>query len=251
MTYKADGSVNKIIDAATAQSATLTIDATDLTTKIAGSNGAIAIFTPNTRGQLVKATTPGGTTDYSIDPRGLINEVRFSDGRWIRYTYNASQRIIRITDNTGLVEQYAGLEPRWFIDGARVRTAAAWLHRNGARLGNPFIPEARAQTALVVPVGIVLGLFAIAENSRRNGGNGASNDRCCGREGSSGDSSGGDPGKPSWLRHIATMLADQTALPTATPVPAYDKAGLLISPLACMKAPGNCDRINTSNCRTM
>jgi YD repeat-containing protein len=242
VTYKTDGSINKITDAISAQSATLTANASGLPTKIAASNGAVATFTGNTRGQMIKAVTPRVTTDFSIDAPGLTNEIRFSDGRWIRYTYNASRRIIKITDSSGQVEQYAGLEPSWFLDEKTIRTAAVWLSLRGKRFADMLIPEAKAQSAvIVVPAVIVLGLILIFEGQRRNGASAPGGTSCCGQDGTPGLSGGDETLASRWSRQITTLLSDQTMPAQSTPAPIYDKAGLLVSPKACIPPPGNCD----------
>jgi YD repeat-containing protein len=242
VTYKIDGGINKITDAISTQSATLTADASGLTTKITASNGAVATFTGNTRGQMIKAVTPRMTTDFSIDALGLTNEIRFSDGRWIRYTYNASRRIIKITDSNGQVEQYAGLEPSWFLDEKTIRTAAAWLSLRGKRFAAMLIPEAKAQAAqILIPAGIIFGLILIFEGQRRNGAIATGGASCCGQEGTPGLGGGDETLASRWSRQITTLLSDQTAPAQSTPAPIYDKAGLLISPKACIPPPGYCD----------
>jgi YD repeat-containing protein len=242
VTYKTDGSINKITDAVSTQSATLTADASGLTTKITASNGAVATFTGNTRGQMIKAVTPRVTTDFSIDALGLTNEIRFSDGRWIRYSYNASRRIIKITDSNGQVEQYAGLEPSWFLDEKTIRTAAAWLSLRGKRFADMLIPEAKAQSAIVVvPAVIVLGLIFIFEGQRRNGASAPGGASCCGQDGTPGVGGGDETLASRWSRQITTLLSDQTMPAQSAPAPIYDKAGLLVSPKACIPPPGNCD----------
>jgi YD repeat-containing protein len=242
VTYKTDGGINKITDAISAQSATLTANASGLTTKIAASNGAVATFTGNTRGQMIKAVTPRMTTDFSIDALGLTNEIRFSDGRWIRYTYNASRRIIKITDSNGQFEQYAGLEPSWFLDEKTIRTAAVWLSLRGKRFADMLIPEAKAQSAIVVvPAVIVLGLIFIFEGQRKNGASAPGGASCCGQDGTPGLGGGDETLASRWSRQITTLLSDQTMPAQSTPAPIYDKAGLLVSPKACIRAPGYCD----------
>jgi YD repeat-containing protein len=242
VTYKTDGNVNKVTDAVSTQSATLTANASGLTTKIAASNGAVATFTGNTRGQMIKAITPRVTTDFSIDALGLTNEIRFSDGRWIRYSYNASRRMIKITDSTGQVEQYAGLDPRWFLDEKTIRTAAVWLSLRGKRFADLLIPEAKAQSAIVVvPAVIVLGLILIFEGQRRNGAGALGGATCCGQDGTPGLGGGDDTLASRWSRQVTTLLSAQTAPAQSTPAPIYDKAGLLVSPKACIPPPGNCD----------
>ncbi len=253
VTYKADGSINKVTDTVSTQSATLTADASGLVTKIVASNGAEASFTGNTRGQMIRAVTPRVTIDFSIDALGLTNEIRFSDGRWIRYSYNASRRIIRITDNTGQVEQYAGLEPRWFLDEKAVRTAAVWLSHRGKRFADMLIPEAKAQSSLLLPAGIIFGLVLIFEGSRRSSASASSGASCCGQDGTPGFGGGDETLASRWSRQITTLLSGQSDAVQSTPAPApaslFDKAGLLISPKACIQPPGNCDPNDYNNMR--
>ncbi len=117
---------------------------------------------------------------------------------------------------------------------------AAWLYLRGQRLSSLLIPEAQAAVpALAIPAGIALGLFGIADSARRGGAGGGKSNRCCGQEGSPG--TGDDGSQPSWARQIAILLSGETAPPPATPAPVYDKAGLLVSPQACVGPPGNCD----------
>jgi YD repeat-containing protein len=242
LTYLANGSVNKLTDAISGTSATLTSDSSGLITKIAASNGAQATFTGNLRGHMVKAVTPALTTDYSIDALGLTNEIRFSDGRWIRYSYNAARRLIRITDNTGQTEQYAGLDASWFKDGQTIRTAAVWLSARGNKLLSLLVPEAKAQGAIVlIPAGILVGLILIIESGRRNSAAASSGASCCGQDDVPGAQSNDESTASRWMRQITTLLSGQSSPAQSTPAPLYDKAGLLISPKACIKAPGYCD----------
>ena len=91
MSYNASGDLTKITDVTSAQSATLTNDAHGRLTRLAASNGAVATFGANSRGQMVTTNTPSGNVVYDYDARNLIKEIRFGDGRWVRYSYNAAQ----------------------------------------------------------------------------------------------------------------------------------------------------------------
>jgi YD repeat-containing protein len=240
LVYNAAGNLTKITDTTTAQSINLTSDVAGRVIKLVGSNGAQASFTPNARGQLVRAATPTKTVDFIIDGRGLINEIKFNGGRWIKYSYNANQRLIQVMDNMGNIERYTSLEPRFFMDENTVRSAAAWLYLRGKRLGDMLVPEAHAAGVETVALagGAALMLFIITDTPRRNAI--MDKTKCCGQDDDANTGSG-DSDKLGWLRQIAVLLSGETIQSTAEPAPIYGNAGLLVSPRACLKPPGNCD----------
>jgi Novel toxin 16 len=84
-------------------------------------------------------------------------------------------------------------------------------------------------------------LILIFEGQRRNGASVPGGASCCGQDGTPGLGGGDETLASRWSRQITTLLSDQTAPAQSTPAPIYDKAGLLISPKACIRAPGYCD----------
>lgn len=87
------------------------------------------------------------------------------------------------------------------------------------------------------------GLMAMAEGQRNNGsGTGDAGAGCCGQSEGSGSPFTGVPSvaAASWLTKIWVMLSGQSQPSNQSTAPTYDKAGLLVSPQACMPPPGNC-----------
>ncbi|MFO1269476.1 MAG: hypothetical protein U1F67_23615 [Rubrivivax sp.] len=238
-TYKADGSLSKITDAISAATATVTTDASGRITKTVSSNGAQASFVPNLRGYMIRAATPQLVTEYILNETSQTSEIRFSDGRWIRYTYDMSGRLVRMTDSAGLVEQFAGVGHLRSKDS--VRAALAWLAWRGNELAAALVPPARAQGQLVVPAGIVLGLIFIVESGRRGASAAPSGRACCGPDGPSAPNGSDDSSAAKWARQIAILLTEQMVSAPPPAGPMYDKAGLLVSPKSCLAAPGYCD----------
>ena len=200
----------------------------------------------NTLGDLTKITdVTGGNVTYTFDARNLINEIRFADGRWVRYSYSAAQKLIEIRDSTGLVEVIAANEAEGQDAQQLMRRVAQWLADRGDRVAQLLVPEAKAQAQVVlIPAGIVLGLLVIADWQRKQPGpGGGAGAGCC----------GGDPtpspdrlpipplAVPTWLTKIGVVLSGQGSSGGQSTAPSYDKAGLLVSPKACIPPPGNCD----------
>ncbi|MDM7951205.1 DUF6531 domain-containing protein [Hydrogenophaga sp.] len=245
LAYNASGDLTRITDVTGGnQSATLTNDAHGRLTRLAASNGALATFGANSRGQMITANTPSGNVSYVYDARNLINEIRFGDGRWVRYSYSAAQKLIEIRDSGGLVEVIAAGEAEGLDPQRLALRVAQWLADRGDRAAQLLVPEAKAQAQVVlIPAGIVLGLLVIADWQRKQPGpGGGAGAVCC----------GGDPtpspdhlpipplAVPTWLTKIGVMLSGQGSSGGQSTAPSYDKAGLLVSPQACIPPPGNC-----------
>ncbi|WP_332745614.1 DUF6531 domain-containing protein [Hydrogenophaga sp.] len=251
LAYDALGDLTSITDVTAGnQSATLTNDAQGRLTRVNASNGAVASFNANSRGQMTAAYTPGGNVTYTYDARNLINEIRFSDGRWVRYSYNTAQKLIEIRDSSGLIEQIAATE----IDGLNpkrlMQRVAQWLDDRGDRITRMLVSEARANPVVVlVPAGVVLGLMTLAEANRLNAtssqgvGASACGAACQGGAGKSGGTSATVPSVAAigWLTQVGVILSGQTQTSSTPTAPVYDKAGLLVSPQACVSGTGNCD----------
>ena len=243
LAYDAAGDLSGITDVTGAQSATLTNDAFGRLTRLVASNGAFATFSANSRGQMVEANTPGGNVRYVYDARNLINEIRFGDGRWVRYRYNAAQKLIEIRDSSGLVEVIAGSEADGMDPQRLAQRVAQWLVDRGGRASQMLVPQAHAQPqVLLVPAAIVWGLLTTAETQRRSGGAmpGAVT-ACCGQSGSPNGTDNSTAPADSWLAKVGVMLSGQSQPASQSTAPTYDKAGLLVSPQSCMPPPGNCD----------
>ncbi|MDZ4100211.1 MAG: DUF6531 domain-containing protein [Hydrogenophaga sp.] len=251
LAYNELGDLTRITDVTAGNAVTrLTNDSQGRVTRMNASNGAVASFNANSRGQMTAAFTPGGNVTYTYDARNLINEIRFSDGRWVRYSYNTAQKLIEIRDSTGLIEQIAANEAEGLDPQRLLHRVAQWLDERGDRITRMLISEAQANPVVVlVPAGVVLGIMTIAEANRLNAtssqGVGASG---CGAacQGGAGKSGGASAAVPSvaaigWLTQVGIILSGQTQTSSTPTAPAYDKAGLLVSPQACMEKPGNCD----------
>lgn len=248
LAYNAMGDLISIVDVTGGnQSATLTNDPQGRLTHISASNGAVASFNANSRGQMTAAYTPTGNVIYTYDARNLINEIRFSDGRWVRYTYNTAQKLIEIRDSSGLIEQIASSEAEGLNPQRLMHRVAQWLTDRGDRITQMLVSEAKANPVLIlVPVGVVLGIMTIAETNRLNatGAHGVGVPGC-GAACQGGRSAGSAASVPSvaaigWLTQVGIILSGQTQTSSTPTAPAYDRAGLLVSPQACMPPPGNC-----------
>ncbi|QHE87241.1 hypothetical protein [Hydrogenophaga sp. BPS33] len=243
--YNARGDLASITDVTAGnQSAALTHDAQGRLTRISASNGAVASFVANSRGQMTAAYTPRGNVDYTYDARNLIHEIRFSDGRWVRYSYNAAQKLIEIRDSSGLVEQIASNDAEGLDPQRLMHRVAQWLGDRGDRISQMLVPQARANPVVVlVPAGIVLGIMAVAEAQKKNvaaaQGVGALS---CGAA-CKGGAAASVPSVATvgWLTQIGVLLSGQMQSSSTPAAPAYDQAGLLVSPVACtLTKSGNC-----------
>jgi len=236
LTYNTTGDLASITDVTGGnQSATLTNDAQGRITRISASNGAQATFAANSRGQMTAAYTPKGNVTYAYDARNLINEIRFSDGRWVRYSYNAAQKLIEIRDSSGQLERLASNETEGLDPQRLMHRVAQWLVEQENRVAQMLVPSAHANPALVlVPMGVVLGIMAVGEAQRQNATRITSG-------------SGASPVQmpsvtaTSWLLQTGILLTGQSQISSTAAAPTYDQAGLLVSPKACLPPPGNCD----------
>jgi len=249
LAYNDLGDLSRISDAGSSASASLLSDASGRLTDLSASNGAQARFAANSRGQMSAAYTPGGDVIYTHDPRGLIDEIRFSDGRWVRYRYDAAQKLIEIRDSSGLVEQIASSDAEGLQPQRALRRVARWLSDRGDRLAQMLLPQARANPiVVVVPAVIVWGLLSVAEAQRLQA-SGPQGETAAGCGAGCGGGTSAGAGSPTsvpavaamdWLTQAGIILAGQTQTASASSPPAHDKAGLLVSPRACMPPPGNC-----------
>ncbi len=248
--YSPQGDLVSVTDAmAPSQSATLEHDGNGRLSRLIASNGAQASFTANSRGQMTAAYTPGGNITYVHDARNLINEIRFSDGRWVRYSYSPAQQLIEIRDSSGLVEQIASSDTEGLDPQRLMQRVAQWLSDRGDRIAQMLLPPVHANPVLVlVPAGVVLGIMSVAEANRLNaagipGSNAAGcGANCQGGAGQSASASGSIPSVAGigWLTQVGIVLSGQSQASSVPSPPTYDKAGLLVSPQSCVPPPGNC-----------
>ncbi len=109
--------------AASIPKTTLTYNAHGQLTRRADSNGAAASFVWNARGQMVQSTVPqlastataanptgagaasvmNITSTFTIDARGLVTQIAFSNGYSIRFTYDKNHTPIKATNQLGQV----------------------------------------------------------------------------------------------------------------------------------------------------
>ncbi len=206
LAYDTLGSLTGITDVTGAQNATLSSDPNGRITRLVASNSAVATFAANSRGQMVLANTPNGNVVYDYDARNLINEIRFGDGRWVRYSYNSAQKLLEIRDSSGLVEVIATDESKGLPARRVALRLAQWLADRGDQVAQMLVPQAHANpVVLAIPAGIVLGLMATAEGQQKNANSlGKPGNGCCG---DSGPSVSGPSGSSSaWLSHIGNIL---------------------------------------------
>ena len=248
--YNGLGELIRIVDVTGKTFTRVTNDSQGRVSRLVAINGAMATFSANSRGQMTAAYTPGGNVVYNYDARNLINEIRFSDGRWVRYTYNAAQKLIEIRDSSGLAEQIAASDEEGFDAGRLARRVAQWLDGRGDRITRMLISDANANPVVaLIPAGLVLGIMTIAEANRVNAvsSQGVSAITCgAACQGSAVGSAGPSSAVPSvaaigWLTQVGVLLSGQAQTSSTATAPAYDKAGLLVSPKACAPPPGNCD----------
>jgi YD repeat-containing protein len=192
LAYNTLGDLTSITDVTAGNlSATLTNDAQGRLTRIQASNGAVAIYTWNTHGQLATATMPGFTATLTYDIRKFLTEVGLNNGQWLRVTYSASGDPVSVLDSSGQVQQVSGLSTHWLRSDNPIGSALVLMDRSmqhGAqRLMDALLPPAFAQPIpLPLPPGIAAGLAASGGGALANRADQgpASSSGCCGGAGS-------------------------------------------------------------------